>query len=158
MIRLIARVPDDRVVWAFSDPHGVATGLETALAAGLVDRRLSWVAPARTALVGCGDYLDRGTDSPRVVALLRRLEVDAAASGGMAVFARGNHEHLLYQLTVGASDAFDVWLSYGAARRSTRTAAASSTDGSPGCPASARGPGSRAGGLAGGDAPRGPLA
>ena len=114
MTTLIARVPDDWVVWAFSDPHGVATGLEAALvAAGLLDRRLSWVAPARTALVGCGDYLDRGTDSPRVVALLRRLEVDAAAGGGMAVFARGNHEHLLYQLTVGASDAFDVWLSYG---------------------------------------------
>ena len=30
------------------------------------------VAPPRTALVGSGDYLDRGLDSPRVVALLRR--------------------------------------------------------------------------------------
>ncbi len=45
MIGLIPRVPDDRVVWAFSDPHGVATGLETALIrAGLVDDRTS---PAR---------------------------------------------------------------------------------------------------------------
>ncbi len=114
MTTLIPRVPDDWVVWAFADPHGVATGLEAALvAAGLLDDRLRWIAPPRTALVGCGDYLDRGADSPRVVALLRRLQDDAAAAGGMAVFARGNHEHLLFQLAVGASDAFDVWLTYG---------------------------------------------
>lgn len=111
---LIPRVPDDWTVWAFSDPHGVATGLETALVrAGLIDEDLRWVAPARTALVGCGDYLDRGLDSPRVVALLRRLELEAAAAGSRAVLARGNHEHLLYQLGIGASDDVAVWLTYG---------------------------------------------
>jgi hypothetical protein len=72
MSPLIPRVPDDWVVWAFSDPHGVATGLETALIrAGLVDDRLRWIAPPRTALVGRGDCLDRGAASPRVVALVR---------------------------------------------------------------------------------------
>ncbi len=100
---LIPRVPDDWTVWAFSDPHGVATGLEAALVrAGLLDEDLRWVAPPRTALVGRGDYLDRGLDSPRVVALLRRLELEAAAAGSRALFSRGNHEHLLYQLGIGA--------------------------------------------------------
>jgi len=47
------------------------------------------------------------------MALLRRLEVEAAAAGGLALFTRGNHEHLVFQLAVGASDAFDVWLTYG---------------------------------------------
>lgn len=111
---LIPRVPDDWTVWAFSDPHGVATGLEAALVlAGLLDEELRWAAPPRTALVGCGDYLDRGLDSPRVVALLRRLQVEAAAAGGRALLARGNHEHLLYQLGIGASDEVEVWLTYG---------------------------------------------
>lgn len=111
---LIPRVPDDWTVWAFSDPHGVATGLEAAFVrAGLLDHRLRWSAPPRTALVGCGDYLDRGRDSPRVVALLRRLEVEAPAAGSRAIFARGNHEHLLHQLAVGVSDDLDVWLTYG---------------------------------------------
>ena len=114
MSTLIPRVPDDWTVWAFSDPHGVASGLEAALiATGLVDDALHWVAPPRTALIGCGDYLDRGAASHRVVALLRALEAEAVAGGGLAVFARGNHEHLLYQLAIGASDAFDVWLTYG---------------------------------------------
>jgi len=36
---LIPQVPDDWTVWAFSDPHGVATGLEAALVqAGLLDK------------------------------------------------------------------------------------------------------------------------
>jgi hypothetical protein len=111
---LIPRIPDDWTVWAFSDPHGVATGLEAALvAAGIVDGSLRWIAPPGTALVGCGDYLDRGADSPRVIALLRGLEPQARAAGGRAVFARGNHEHLLFQLAIGASDRFDTWLEYG---------------------------------------------
>lgn len=112
--RLIAQVPDDWIVWAFSDPHGMAIGFEAALVrAGLLDGELRWVAPPRTALVGCGDYLDRGPDSPRVVALLRRLELDAAAAGSLAHFARGNHEHLLYQLQSGASEDIQDWLKYG---------------------------------------------
>lgn len=111
---MIPSIPDDWTVWAFSDPHGVATGLEAALIqAGLVDDELTWIAPRGTALVGCGDYLDRGLDSPRVVALLRRLEVEAEGAGGRATFTRGNHEHLLHQLGTGASDDVDVWLTYG---------------------------------------------
>ena len=110
----ISRLPDDWTVWAFSDCHGMASGLEAALTgARLVDDQLRWIAPPGTALVGCGDYLDRGRDSPRVLAVLRRLEMEADAGGGAVVLARGNHEHLLLQLGIGASDAFDVWLTYG---------------------------------------------
>lgn len=110
----IVHVPDDWAVWAFSDPHGVATGLEAALVAGgLVDRDLRWAAAAGTALVGCGDYVDRGADSRRVVALLRRLQGEAAAAGGAVVLTRGNHEHLLLGLATGAARTFDLWLAYG---------------------------------------------
>jgi serine/threonine protein phosphatase 1 len=110
----LLRVPDDWAVWAFSDPHGVATGLDAALvASGLVDRDLRWVAAPGTALVGCGDYVDRGADSRGVVELLRRLQVEAAAAGGAVVLARGNHEHLLHGLATGAASTFALWLAYG---------------------------------------------
>jgi hypothetical protein len=112
--RRLPTVPDDWRVWAFTDPHGVASGLETALReAGLVDSALRWIAPPRTALVGCGDYVDRGLESRRVVQLLRRLEREAAAAGGAVQLARGNHEHLLLQLAAGESHDFETWLFYG---------------------------------------------
>lgn len=117
---LIPRLPDDWTVWAFADPHGVASGLEAALQeAGILDDRLCWDAPPGTALVGCGDYVDRGRATPRVVALLRRLEREAVAAGGRAVFARGNHEDLMLRLADGAGSADQVgaglasWLAYG---------------------------------------------
>ncbi len=67
-------------MWAFSDTHGVTSGLVAALqAAGILDEALHWVAPPRTALVGCGDYVDRGVDVRGLVALLRRLQADADA-------------------------------------------------------------------------------
>jgi serine/threonine protein phosphatase 1 len=112
--RRIRRVPDDWTVWAFSDPHGVASGLEPALVeAGIVDEALRWAAPPRTALVGCGDYLDRGRESRRVVELLRRLEGEAEAAGGSVVLARGNHEHLLLHLAAGTSRDFATWVAFG---------------------------------------------
>jgi len=110
----IAEVPDDWRVWTFSDPHGVATGLEAAvIEAGLVDRSLRWIAPPRTALVGCGDYLDRGADTRRVLALLRRMQPEAAAAGGRAVFIRGNHEEMVLHLSRGRHQWLPVWLAYG---------------------------------------------
>jgi hypothetical protein len=112
--RRLPTIPDDWTVWAFTDPHGVASGLEAALrAAGLVDETLRWIAQPRTALVGCGDYVDRGLESRRVVHLLRRLEREAAAAGGAVVLARGNHEHLLVQLAAGESQDVATWLFYG---------------------------------------------
>jgi len=110
----IARIPDDWTVWTFSDPHGVATGLEAALIeSGLVDAALAWRAPPRTALVGCGDYLDRGADSRGVLALLRRLQVEAEAAGSRVVLTRGNHEETILHLRAGRHEWLPVWLAYG---------------------------------------------
>lgn len=110
----IPRVPDDWMVWAFSDPHGVMSGFTAALIdAGIVDAALRWCAPPRTALVGCGDYLDRGGASRDVVDLLRRLPAEAATAGGVVHLARGNHEQLLLDLATGTSDDAATWLFYG---------------------------------------------
>jgi hypothetical protein len=110
----LPRIPDDWGVWAFADPHGVVSGLVAALReAGLVDADARWVAPPRTALVGCGDYIDRGRGSRGMVRLLRRLSAEAAAAGGAAVFARGTHEQMALLVEQGQHDWMATWLRYG---------------------------------------------
>jgi serine/threonine protein phosphatase 1 len=110
----IALVPDDWTVWAFSDPHGVASGLEAALIeAGVVNRDLQWRAPPHTAVVGCGDYLDRGADSRRVIGVLRYLEPQATAADGRLILTRGNHEEMVLHLRAGRHEWLPVWLAYG---------------------------------------------
>ena len=110
----LVRIPDDWTVWAFADAHGVLSGLESGLrAAGLVDDRLHWAAPPGTALVGCGDYIDRGARSREVIDLLRRLESEALEAGCRTVFVRGNHEHELLMVRGGYEAWFDVWLEFG---------------------------------------------
>jgi 3',5'-cyclic AMP phosphodiesterase CpdA len=110
----IATMPDEWDVWAFSDPHGVTSGLGAALRqAGLVDAALRWSAPAGTALVGCGDYADRGADTRGLLALLRRLQPEAEAAGGRVVLLRGNHEEMLLHLRAGRREWLTVWLAYG---------------------------------------------
>lgn len=110
----VAIVPDDWTVWAFSDPHAVASGFAAALReAGVIDARDRWCAPPRTALVGCGDYISRGLDSRGVVDLLRALTEQASHAGGAVKLARGNHEHLLQHLADGGSDQLEHFLFYG---------------------------------------------
>lgn len=110
----LPRIPDGWTVWAFSDTHGVTSGLLAALrAAGLIDDALHWVAPPRTALVGCGDYLDRGVDVRGLVALLRRLEEEAHRAGGAVLLARGNHEAMPLMIRGGAHEWLETWLEYG---------------------------------------------
>jgi calcineurin-like phosphoesterase family protein len=112
--RRIRRVPDDWTVWAFSDCHAVLSGLEAGLReAGLVDEELHWAAPAGTALVGCGDYVDRGRETRRLVQWLRQLEGEAAVAGGAVELARGNHELQLLQAAAGVADVVEIWLRYG---------------------------------------------
>lgn len=112
--RRIPRVPDDWTVWAFTDTHGVTSGLIAALqAAGILDEALHWIAPPRTALVGCGDYLDRGGDVRGLVSLLRRIEASAAKAGGVALLARGNHEAMPLLIRDGAQQWLETWLEYG---------------------------------------------
>jgi hypothetical protein len=107
-------IPDDWAVWAFSDAHGVTSGVIAALQrAGLVDEALHWIAPPRTALVGCGDYLDRGQDVAGLVALLQRLQTDARTHGGRVLLARGNHEAMPLIIRGGDHRWLDTWREYG---------------------------------------------
>lgn len=110
----IPRVPDDWTVWAFSDSHGVTSGLLSALRqASIVDADGHWSAPAHTALVGCGDYIDGGADSAGMVALLQRLQDEAAAASGAVHPARGNHEAMVLSISAGRHEFMEPWLKYG---------------------------------------------
>jgi hypothetical protein len=110
----LPRIPDDWTVWAFSDAHGVTSGFVAALqTAGILDEALHWVAPPRTALVGCGDYIDRGGDIRGLVRLLQRLAADAAAHGGAVLLARGNHEVMPLIIRDGADEWLGTWLEFG---------------------------------------------
>jgi hypothetical protein len=110
----LPHLPDDWTVWAFSDSHGVTSGLIGALQeAGVVDEDTHWSAPPRTALVGCGDYIDRGGDISGMVALLRRLQAEAAAASGAALLARGNHEVMPLMVRRGEHEWLETWLEYG---------------------------------------------
>jgi hypothetical protein len=110
----LPHLPDDWTVWAFSDAHGVTSGLLAALReAGILDRDGTWIAPPATALVGCGDYIDRGGDIRGTVALLRRLQVEAADAGGAVVLARGNHESMPLMIRGGRHEWLETWLEYG---------------------------------------------
>jgi hypothetical protein len=110
----LPHVPDDWAVWAVSDVHGVTSGLLRALQeAGVLDQQARWIAPPKTALVGCGDYLDRGGDIDGLVRLLRRLPAEAAAAGGAVLLARGNHEVMPLMARGGAHEWLETWLEYG---------------------------------------------
>ena len=110
----LPHLPDDWAVWAVSDVHGVTSGFVSALQqARIVDHEVRWIAPPRTALVGCGDYLDRGGDIAGLVALLRRLQDEAAAGGGAVVLARGNHEVMPLMAAEGTHEWLETWLEYG---------------------------------------------
>jgi hypothetical protein len=110
----IPRVPDDWSVWAFSDTHGVTSALVTALQeAGVIDAERHWIAPPKTALVGCGDYLDRGGDIPGLVELLQRLQREAPAADGAVLLARGNHESMPLMVRGGAHEWMETWLKFG---------------------------------------------
>jgi hypothetical protein len=110
----IPSVPDDWSVWAFSDCHGVTSGLVTALQqAGLIDEARRWCAPPQTALIGCGDYIDRGGDVRGTVDLLRRLVTEATVAGGVVHLAKGNHEVMPRMAREGVSGSLARWLEYG---------------------------------------------
>ena len=110
----LARIPDAAIVWAFSDIHGVRSGLLAALVrAGIADIDGAWIAPPGTALVGLGDYIDRGTDSAGLVALLASLQREAPEAGSRVLLVRGNHEQMLTDVLLGDEAWAMDWLSKG---------------------------------------------
>ena len=83
--------PAKRIV-AIGDLHADLDNAHAALKlAGLLDDELRW-SGGQTVLVQTGDQTDRGPDSRQVLALLDRLEEEAAAAGGQVIVLLGNHE------------------------------------------------------------------
>lgn len=81
----------ERVV-AIGDVHGSYDRFVQILTiAGLIDDRQRWTG-GRTHLVQTGDVLDRGPESREALDLLRRLQDEAARTGGAVHPLIGNHE------------------------------------------------------------------
>lgn len=79
-------------IFATSDAHGHLAELTGGLqAAGLVDAESRW-SGGDARLHVLGDLVDRGPDGLGVIALVRRLADEAAASGGAVRPVLGNHE------------------------------------------------------------------
>jgi hypothetical protein len=81
----------ERIV-AIGDVHGAFDNFVAILrTAGLIDQRRQWTG-GKTVFVQTGDVLDRGPESRQAIDLLRKLEREAAAAGGLVVALVGNHE------------------------------------------------------------------
>jgi serine/threonine protein phosphatase 1 len=103
-------IPDDFTVWAGSDLHGQLGAVEELLRqAGLADEAGNWSALPRTALVVCGDIVDRGPDSVGLVRRLARLREQAGRADGIVVLLEGNHEA---QVLGGLDDQPMVWRAF----------------------------------------------
>jgi hypothetical protein len=86
------RLPAAARLVAIGDLHGDLAATRAALrAAALIDQADRWSA-GDTVVVQTGDVLDRGDDEPEILALIARLEGEAAAAGGAFVALNGNHE------------------------------------------------------------------
>ena len=80
-----------RVV-AIGDVHGAYDGFLSVLRfTGIVDDKGHWVG-GRAHLVQTGDVVDRGTQAPKALDLLMRLEGEARKAGGAVHALLGNHE------------------------------------------------------------------
>jgi Calcineurin-like phosphoesterase len=81
----------DRVV-AIGDLHGDYASFRKALeGAGIIDARGNWIG-GETHLVQLGDVPDRGPDTLKIIAHLKKLVEQARRKGGMVHTLLGNHE------------------------------------------------------------------
>ncbi|CAL9184882.1 unnamed protein product, partial [Musa hybrid cultivar] len=87
------RIPAPARLVAIGDFHGdLPKALQALSLAGLADPSSArWTGGAAVA-VQVGDVLDRGGDELRLLYLLHRLKLDAAAAGGSLLTLHGNHE------------------------------------------------------------------
>ena len=87
-----ARLPAPARMVAIGDVHGDLSALRSALRlAGAIDESDRWSGGALW-IVQTGDVLDRGDDEDQILAMITRLEQEAAAAGGRFLALLGNHE------------------------------------------------------------------
>lgn len=86
-----ARSTGDRVVYAIGDVHGCYRQLKALLAA-IVGDVAALPATAHPLVLFCGDYVDRGPDSAKVLSTLVWLSRHSTVE---ILFLKGNHEALL---------------------------------------------------------------
>ena len=85
-------------VFALGDTHGDYDRLVALLASGKLIERIPDAPEAvrwsggRALLVVTGDMIDKGTQSLKVIAVMRALMASAATQGGRVVISVGNHE------------------------------------------------------------------
>ncbi len=84
-------LPAPAALCAIGDVHGDVEALRAALRLCEVFDGERWSGGERW-VVQVGDLLDRGDDEDEILALLERLEAEAAAAGGRLVVLNGNHE------------------------------------------------------------------
>jgi hypothetical protein len=100
----------DRIV-AIGDVHGdYGHYLKSLEGAGIVDGRGQWIG-GETHLVQLGDVPDRGDDTLKIIAHLKKLAVEARTKGGWVHTLLGNHEAMntlgdLRYVTAGEFAAF----------------------------------------------------
>jgi hypothetical protein len=106
----LVEIPAAWTVWAFGDVHGVLSGLREVLErSGLIGSTGDWTGGREIALVGVGDYIDRGADSRGVIEFLRVLDRQMAAAGSRLVLVRGNHEQMLADILRWSGEWYDTW-------------------------------------------------
>lgn len=93
----ITRIAVPSRLVAIGDLHGDFAATRAAFRlAGAIDEADRWIGGDLT-LVQTGDQLDRGDDERAILDLLRRLTIEARASGGRLVVLNGNHETMNVQ-------------------------------------------------------------
>lgn len=87
-----SRLPAPPRLVAIGDLHGDFQATRRALRlAGAIDDQDRWIGKDLV-VVQTGDQLDRGDEEKKILDLLERLQVEAAAAGGAVHVLNGNHE------------------------------------------------------------------
>lgn len=113
-----AAEPAPRVV-AIGDVHGALDPFRELLRRlDLIDAQDRWIG-GDAVLVQTGDVTDRGADVRGVIALLSRLQSEAAAAGGGVIALLGNHEgmNLVHEYRDVGSEAYARFVDAGSEKR-----------------------------------------
>ena len=87
--------PSEPRLVAVGDFHGDYGAFENVMSrAGLMNESGNW-AGGNTLVIQVGDIADRGPDSRQIIEHLRRLQAQAAMTGGQVVALIGNHEGMV---------------------------------------------------------------